>query len=303
VSARDEVLRARETLLNGSGKLEYFRRRGIPDEIVEDAYIGYSRGEFLYPCIGREGGLLGVHYKSEARDGKGKRSQRWGGYADDLPPKGHGKRPHDPAKIAPYGMETLKDRDPGSLVILTCGEEDALSLRSVGYTALSQPGASLLEPVYARALAGFDVVLLYDAGEEAEARKDALKVEQAGARRVRVAEWPPDAPNGSDVNAQLVEDPEGFEGWVSRLISGAKSLRSDPREHGSKEARAGKPDSYKAVNRGRVDEGGWEDPAALPEGLPAVSPFDTAMLPDPLRSYRTSGACWCPGQPCSRVPP
>jgi hypothetical protein len=74
MSTRDEVLRARKKLLNGSGKLEYFRHRRIPDEIVEGAYIGYSNGQYLYPCIGREGGLLGVHYKSEARDASGKRS-------------------------------------------------------------------------------------------------------------------------------------------------------------------------------------------------------------------------------------
>lgn len=92
---------------------------------------------------------------------------------------------------------------------LNCGEEDALSLRSIGHTALSQPGAGLLEPVYARMLTGLDVVVFYDAGEEEEACKDALKLEQAGARRVRVVEWPLDAPHGYDVNGKLVEDPEG----------------------------------------------------------------------------------------------
>jgi hypothetical protein len=183
-------------------------------------------------------------------------------------------------------METLKDLAPGSRVILNCGEEDALSVRSVGSTAVSQPGAGLLEPVYARMLADFDVVVFYDAGEEAEARKDALKIEQAGARRVRVVEWPSDAPNGSDLNAQLVEDPEGFKGWASHMISGAKLLRSDSREeYGSKEVRAGKPDVYKNPTRGRDENGAWEVPAPLPEGLPAVAPFATAMLPHALRSW------------------
>jgi hypothetical protein len=284
VSTRDEVLRARRALFNGSGKLEYFRRRGLADQTVKGAWIGHARGEYLYPCIGRDGGLLAVHYKSESRNGKGKRSQRWSGYAEDLPPKGHGKRPSDPTKVIPFGLDTLKPLEPGSLVILNCGEEDALSLRSVGYTALSQPGVGLLEPVYARMLAGFDVVVCYDAGEETEARKDALKLEQAGATSVRVVEWPPDAPHGSDVNAKLVEDPQGFEGWASRMISEAKPLPSDPRGYGLNEARVGKPDLYKNLPGDRDAEGGWEDPVPLPEGLPAVAAFDTAMLPDPLRS-------------------
>jgi Protein of unknown function (DUF3987) len=207
-----------------------------------------------------------------------------GGYADDLPRKGHGKNPDDPAKVIPCGLETTKELEAGSLVVLCCGEEDSLSLRQIGYTALSQPGAGLLEPVYASELAGFKVVVLYDAGEEAEAQKDALTLERAGAGRVRVVEWLPDAPHGSDVNARLVEDPEGFEGWVSRMISEAKPLTSNSRESVPSEARAGKPDGYKDFPGGQDDEGGWEDPAQLPEGLPAVAAFDTTMLPDPLRS-------------------
>jgi uncharacterized protein DUF3987 len=284
LSAREEVLRARKALFNGSLKLEYFRRRGIPDAIIKDAYIGYSRGDYLYPSIAREGGLLAVHRKSETRDANSKRSQRWDGYADNLPPRGHGKKPLDPAKIVLFGLETLKDLDPGSLVILSCGEEDALSLRSVSYTALSQPGAGLLEPVYAQMLADFDVVVFYDAGEEEEAYKDALKLKHTGARRVRVVEWPTEAPHGYDVNAKLVEDPNGFEGWVSQMISKAKPITSSPRDHGLNEARVGKPDGYKDSSGGRDDEGVWEDPAQLPEGLPAVAAFDTTMLPDSLRT-------------------
>jgi hypothetical protein len=284
LSARQEVLRARKALFNGSLKLEYFRRRGIPDAIVKDAYIGYSRGEYLYPSIAREGGLLAVHRKSETRDANGKRSQRWGGYAENLPPKGHGKKPLDPAKIVPFGLETLKAIEPGSLVILNCGEEDSLSLRSIDYTALSQPGAGLLEPAYAQMLADFEVVIFYDAGEEAEAYKDGLKVEQAGARRVRVVEWPPNAPHGSDVNGKLVEDPEGFEGWASRMISEAKPLTSNSRESAPSDGRAGRPNAYKDFPGDRDAEGEWDDPAQLPESLPAVAAFDTTMLPDPLRS-------------------
>ena len=79
MSTRQRVLRARDALLNGSGKVSYFRERGISEEAIKRAFIGYETGAFLYPCIGRSGGLLGVHCKSEGRDEKGKRRQWWGG--------------------------------------------------------------------------------------------------------------------------------------------------------------------------------------------------------------------------------
>jgi hypothetical protein len=297
MNVRTQVLKAREALLNSSNKLSYFEDRRLTRTTIAQAFVGYepevyfpeNNGQsfkgpaLVYPCVGG-GRVLGVHYKSEEHNKKGKRRQKWSGYADDLPRKGHGKRPEDPAKIIPFGLETLEGLEPGSLVVLCCGEEDALSLRSVGHIALSQPGAGLLEPVYARMLAGFDVVVAYDAGEQEEAYKDALKLERAGARRVRVVEWPPDAPHGSDVNGKLVKDPEGFKDWASRMISEAKPLTSDPPEYSSNVARAGKPDAYRDFPGGRDDEGGWEDPVPLPEGLPAVAAFDTTMLPDPLRS-------------------
>ena len=298
MSARQEALRARRTLLNGSGMLSYFRDRGISEEGVKQAYIGYEtevyfpgrkgrgyRGPaFTYPCVsGRR--LLGIHYKSVDRDEDGKRHQKWGGFADDLPRKGHGKDPDGPAKIILFGLERLKDLQPGSLVILCCGEEDSLSLRQIGFVALSQPGAGLLEPVYARELEGFDVVIFYDAGEESEAIKDALKVKQAGARSVRIVEWPPEARHGSDINGTLIENPQGFKEWVDRTISAAKPLSSNSSESSLSEARAGKPDVYKVPSGDQDDNGVWEDPAHLPEGLPAVHPFNTAMLPDPLRGW------------------
>jgi hypothetical protein len=298
VSAREVVVRGRKRLLNGGDELTYFEDRGLTRDTIARAFIGcepevyfpgkngrgYKGPALLYPCV-VGGKLLGIHYKSEERNGGGKRYQKWGGYAEDLPRKGHGKRPDDPAKIIPMGLETLEDLEAGSLIVLCCGEEDTLSIRQIGYTALSQPGAGLLEPAYAAEFEGLEVVVFYDAGEEAEAHKDALKLGQAGARLVCVVEWPPDVPAGSDVNGKLVENPDGFEGWVSRMISGAKPLSSDPRQNGSKEARAGKSDVYKDRTRGRDAEEVWEEPAPMPEGLPAVAAFDTMMLPDPLRPW------------------
>jgi hypothetical protein len=254
VIASEKALRAHRALLNGSGKLAYFSKRGLKEETVRGAYLGYEpevffsvnkgRGykgpAFMYPCIAREGGLLGLHYKSETRNGKGKRWQRWDGFADDLPLKGHGKKPHDPAKIIPFGMETLKGLDPGSMVILFCGEEDALSGRQVGFTSVSQAGAGLLEPAYAGAFAGLEVIVFYDAGEEAEAHKDALTLLEAGAA-VRVVEWPADTPSGMDVNDRLVEDPDSFKKWLCAMIEGAKPPPSTRIE---KPDRAGEADRY-----------------------------------------------------------
>ena len=220
MNAREEVLKARKALLKG--KLSHFERRGLLEATVKDAWIGYTGGELLYPCIARTGGLLAVHYKAEARNGNGKRRQRWGLYADELPRKGRGKKPEDPAKIIPFGLETLRDLKPNSLVILCCGEEDALSLRQLGFTGLSQPGAGLLEPAYARELTGFEVVVFYDAGEEREAHKDALTVLEAGAASIRIVTWSPTAPHGADINAQLVADREGFKAWATRMIEDAR---------------------------------------------------------------------------------
>jgi hypothetical protein len=263
VTARETVLRARKALLNGSGEISYFEDRGIAAKIVEGAWVGYMADvafrdykgpAFIYPCIAKGGGLLAVHYKSKARNDDNKRWQKWGDYADDLPPKGHGKKPDDPAKVIPFGMETLEGLEPGAQVILFCGEEDALSARQAGHTSVSQAGAGLLEPAYAREFAGFEVVVFYDAGEEKEARKDALTLMEAGAATARVVEWAADAPHGTDVNGRLVEDPEGFEEWLCGVIEGAKPLASDltaKRTH-----RGGEPDSY-----GAEDEAASEDEA------------------------------------------
>jgi hypothetical protein len=240
-SAREQAIQACRALLNGSGKLGYFEQRGITAEILKRAGVGYEAGTFTYPCIRKSGGLLAIHCKSETRDAKGKRQQWWKGYADDLPSKGHGRRPDDPAKVIPFGLETLRDLKPGSPVILCCGEEDALSLRQSGYTALSQPGAGLLEPVYARELAGFEVVAFYDAGEEKDARKDALKLCEAGAKSVRVVEWPPEASYGTDVNGTLVADPEGFATWAAEMIAAARSVTVLALHSSSRD---GEPDAY-----------------------------------------------------------
>jgi hypothetical protein len=247
VSAREKAIRAHRTLLSDSGKLSYFEERGISPETVRAAWVGYdaASGAIAYPCIARGGGLLGIHYKSEERDEKGKRRQWWGGYAEDLPPKGHGKRPDDPAKVIPFGLETLGNLEPGSFVVLCCGEEDALSVRQAGYAAVSQPGAGLLEPAYAKAFAGLDVVVFYDAGEECEAREDALKLLEAGAKGARVVEWPKAVPHGSDINDKLVEDPEVFRAWLAEMIMAAK-----PPDYAAAytAGRDGDPDAYIPIN-------------------------------------------------------
>jgi len=243
VTAREIVIRAHRALLNGSDKLSYFEERGISAETVRAAWVGYdaASGAFTYPCIASLGGLLGIHYKSERRDDKGKRKQWWGGYAEKLPRKGHGKNPDDLAKVIPFGLETLRDLVPGSLAVLCGGEEDALSVRQAGYVALSQPGAGLLESAYAVEFDGLEVVVFYDAGEEHEARLDALKLLEAGAKSTRVFQWPKDEPHGSDVNSKLVEDPEGFEGWLAEMIAAAKPPASVVADVGNRE---GEPEIY-----------------------------------------------------------
>ena len=244
MTAREKAIQAHRALLNG-GKLSYFEERGIFAETVRVAWVGYdaASGAFLYPCIARGGGLLGIHYKSERRDEKGKRRQWWGGYAHNLPRKEHGKNTDDPAKVIPFGLETIGDLEPDSLVVLCCGEEDALSIRQAGYTALSQPGAGLLELVYAGEFVGLTVVVFYDAGEEHEARLVALKLIEAGAKGTRVVEWPKDEPHGSDVNGKLVKNPEDFERWLAEMIAAAKPPASVATDSTNRE---GEPDAYVA---------------------------------------------------------
>ena len=67
--------------------------------------------------------IHGIHYKSKSRDAKGKRRQWWGGYADDMPPKGYGKNPDKPAKVIPFGLETLKAGKAPRVNYLTCAGE------------------------------------------------------------------------------------------------------------------------------------------------------------------------------------
>lgn len=237
MNAWRRVLAANHSLLNGSGKLSYFELRGLGRDVIQDAGIGVEDEAFLYPCISRSGDLLGVHVKTEKRDDKGKRRQWWTGHTTHVPMKRNSR----PAKVIPFGLETVMGLAPGSLVVLCCGEEDALSLRQAGYTALSQPGAGLLEPVYARELAGLRVVVFYDAGEEGQARKDAKKLVEAGTGEARIVSWPAGAPNGADVNGQLVKDPTGFDAWAAAMIDGATPL-AIAAEAGPQ--RAGKPDAY-----------------------------------------------------------
>jgi hypothetical protein len=44
MSTREEVLRAHRALLNGSGKLSYFQRRGLSEATIKGAWIGHARG-------------------------------------------------------------------------------------------------------------------------------------------------------------------------------------------------------------------------------------------------------------------
>jgi hypothetical protein len=280
MDARALTLEAHRALLNGSGKLSYFERRGISRQVIEDAHVGFCDRAFTYPCLDKNGRLLAIHCKTEVRDAKGKRRQWWAAYADDLPTKGHGKDPGEPAKVIPFGMETLKNVGAGSLVILCCGEEDALSLRQAGYPALSQPGAGLLEPVYACEMAGLKVVILYDAGEEQVARRDARRLLEAGAESVRVAEWAPDAPNGADVNGKLVENPANFAQFIAGMIEGARPVN---RLEDSDLRRGGDPDAYLSGPDGPEPEWPELDDAAL-YGLPGeiVSAMEPHTEADPV---------------------
>src|SRR5215218_4873904 len=100
MDARTLALEAHKALLNGSGKFGYFERRGISRQIIQGAYVGFQNGGFTYPCIGKDDELLGIHYKSEGRDDKGKRRQSRTGYAHHPPPKQRPAVPTSPSTPA-----------------------------------------------------------------------------------------------------------------------------------------------------------------------------------------------------------
>jgi hypothetical protein len=293
----------------------YFEGRGLKADTVRRTGVAYAAGAFAYPCRDVDGRTLAIHYKSEVRDAMGKRRQWWGGYADNLPARGYGTKPEDPAKVVPFGLETLRDLAPGSLVILCCGQEDAMSLRQVGYTAVSQPGAGLLEPTYAARLAGFRVVVFYDSGEEVEAHKDALKLSRAGAKEVRIAAWPPEVPNGADINGRLVEDPETFGDWTAEMIASARP----PSVGGAAPAnRGGEPDGYHAGRDARNPEASvqigkllsevepeaveWLWPGRLPAGKLIVWEGDPGLGKSvatvDVAARLSTGRGWPDGPPC-----
>jgi hypothetical protein len=180
----------------------------------------------------------------------------------------------------------------------------------------------LLEPVYAREMAGLMVVVYYDAGEEREALKDALKLLEAGAQSVRVVEWPSNVPNGSDINGRLVEQREGFAEWVQAMVERARPVDRGSGDPGSPTAvRTGVPDRYsggspvsrngRSVGSGpvgrllseivpeRVD---WLWPGRIPKGKLTICDGDpgegkSAMTTD-FAARVSVGSAWPDGTEC-----
>jgi hypothetical protein len=67
---------------------------------------------------------------------------------------------------------------------------------------------------------------------------------EAGVKDTRVVEWPKDEPHGSDVNSKLVEDQEGFESWLAKMMALAKPPASIVADVSNRE---GEPDAYVAA--------------------------------------------------------
>lgn len=123
------------------------------------------------------------------------------------------------------------------------------------------------------AAANLSVVrVFYDAGEEQEARKDALKLLEAGAADVRVAQWPAEAPHGEDINGHLIEDPDGFKRWAVQTIVDATPVGFAP-DTGPR--RDGEPDTYASPV---PDPPPW--PALAPEALHGL-PGDVVRAVEP----------------------
>lgn len=123
------------------------RERHISDAVFKEADLMIHRGELAIPVRDIEGKLLFYKYRRSFKSEEGPKYRYDSG-----------------ATAALYGAETLKNLKPGEIVVITEGELDALAIRSLDHHAVSSTGgAGTWREEWSALLAGFSVVILYDA--------------------------------------------------------------------------------------------------------------------------------------------
>lgn len=121
--------------------------RHISLQVIEESGLFMNYADLSIPVRDIDGKLLFYKHRRSFKTDKGIK------YRYD---KG--------AKAALFGAETLKEILIGSTVICTESELDSLSLRSIGYNAVSTTGgAGTWREEWNALLDGFNIVILYDA--------------------------------------------------------------------------------------------------------------------------------------------
>lgn len=191
-------------LMANPGAMAHVRERGVSHDVVLDCRLGYGdyehgragRTAFMFPCFDGQGpgsqlvGLSMRYWPTPVKDG---------GLSYNL--RGH--------------KAVLFPRPPsGRGVLLVCeGEWDTLAARSMGIEAVTsiagQHGA-----LFSRALvAGREVVVAYDAGDEEHKRARAL-AKRLGGRALDLRRF---GPPGYDIGDLIRDRPKTFK----RLIGGS----------------------------------------------------------------------------------
>jgi putative DNA primase/helicase len=157
---------------------------------------------------------------------------------------------------------------PERTVCVAEGEKDADHLRSLGFTATTNPmGAGKWRPEYAETLRGKDVVIFGDVGDE----------DGAGEKHTaQVIQSLPDVA-GSIKHVKL---PDGFHD-VSDYIA------SLPKESAAETIREliEQTPHVDVESLGKAQAEQWQEPQTLPADMPAVPRFSFESLPDTLRPW------------------
>lgn len=151
----------------GRRGLRYLRKRGLTDEAIRAAKVGWDGKRLTFPMF--QGGELVAFKTRFARDGAPMMNLKGSGRAWPLYP----------------------EPEPGRTLLLE-GELDALRARSEGLPATSVTlGAGTWRDEWTDALRGRLVVVCFDVGAEAAARRAVRRLRKAGvrARRLNLREF------------------------------------------------------------------------------------------------------------------
>lgn len=140
-------------LFQDDAALAFWRDRGLTDDTIRDAGLGYAR----VPVAGHEKyrGMLSIPYWVHG----GVVTIRWRRLGDGWGGPKYLSMPDEPARL--YGTDVLSD--PAAVEVFACeGEGDRLVLSQLGLAAVAFPGAQTLKPWMRTALRDRQVFIVTD---------------------------------------------------------------------------------------------------------------------------------------------